>query len=229
MTVGNVIKDVSRDLNDQVPGYEYTRWPIEQLQSYLREAFISISEVLKDLFTKQFLVKLEAGANWQKACDCTDIVRIVGEATASGSIIRYLSRANDTERNIWAGPVHRCVGHPRDYKMTGYMISEVSEGMFKVFPPMPPGLTKYVMIECADVLEEINLNTSVPKDAEPIVKQWMIYRALSVDSENNTTITALADAHKNTYFALLNARIEYQEKERNRHGNNLRTVQNTTA
>ena len=38
MTGADIIREVSLDLNDAEPGYENTRWSVELLQSYLREA-----------------------------------------------------------------------------------------------------------------------------------------------------------------------------------------------
>ena len=61
MTVQDIIGDVSRDLNDQEPGYEYTRWSVAQLQSYLSEALINDSYLLKDLFHTEKIVRLMPG------------------------------------------------------------------------------------------------------------------------------------------------------------------------
>ena len=36
MKAARIIEDVSRDLNDQELGYEFTRWTQVQLASYLR-------------------------------------------------------------------------------------------------------------------------------------------------------------------------------------------------
>ena len=46
-----------------------------------------------------------------------------------------------------------------------------------------------------------------------LVKQWMLYRALAIDSENNATITKLAEQHKQTYFDLLKLAMAKQQAE----------------
>ena len=57
-----------------------------------------------------------------------------------------------------------------------------------------------------------------------MVKQWMLYRALSVDSENNPTITELANTHQKTYFNLMKALLEAEEREKMLY-DDLRAVQ----
>ena len=47
MKAARIIEDVSRDLNDQEPGYEYTRWTQAQLASYLREALLDAAPYVK--------------------------------------------------------------------------------------------------------------------------------------------------------------------------------------
>lgn len=229
MKIADVIRDVSVDLNDQVPGYEYTRWSIGQLQTYLREALIDVSTQLRDLFIERIIVKLKPGGSWQTACDCTSILRIVGEVTADGDLLRYLSRSLDIEENTWAGPVQGCRVAPKDYVMTGYTTSAVDDKEFKVSPPVPPGVTKYVMVECYKRPDGEDLNGSVPDEAEAMIKQWMLYRALSVDSENNPSIIELAATHQKTYFNLLQAAVLRREMEKMDDGNRVRAVQKSAS
>lgn len=228
MLSSDVIREVSSDLNDQEPGHEYVRWTVAQLQSYLREALIDVGANLHDLFFEKVVVRVQPGAGWQEACDCNSIVRIVGETDPRGRVIRYLSRSLDIEENTWAGPVERCYIHPKDYAMTGYTVSAVDDKEFRVFPPVPPGVSKYVLIECYHRPKGDDLNENVPDEAVAMVKQWMLYRALSVDSENNPTIIELANNHRATFFNLLQAAMLRRAMERT-DGNSVRAVQNTSS
>lgn len=226
MTGADIIRDVSRDLNDQDPGYEYTLWPQTQLQSFLREALVEVGRSLRDLFTSEVIVKVQAGANWQKACDCDTIVRIVGESAADGTVLRYLSRSIDIEENTWAGPAQRCQVSPKDYVMTGYQTSLSDEAKFRVFPPVPPGVIKYVLLECYNP-GDASLTGAVPGEVEAIVKQWMLYRAWMVDGENNPASLEVAQIHQKTYFTLLATAIA--DREREKEDGNIRTVQNSSS
>lgn len=110
MIASSVIAEVSHDLNDQVPGYEYTRWSVEQLHSYLREALVAVSHQFQKEFVGMVIVELEPGGDWQKACDCSSIVRIVGESTKSGKLRRYLRKIADVEADSGRG-TSRTVPH----------------------------------------------------------------------------------------------------------------------
>ncbi len=228
MLLSEVIREISMDLNDQEPGHEYTRWTIDQLQSYVREGLITIGRSLKDFFTKNIIVKVQPGSNWQEACDCTVILRIVGETDSAGNILRYLSRSLDKEENIWSGSIQRCSVSPKDYIMTGYSISSTEDEKFKIVPPVPPGITRYVLVECYSYPTSKNLSDNVPDEAIPMIKQWALYRALSVDSENNPTITNLAQTHYKVFNDLLSAAVAVRELEE-RDADNLRTVPKQTA
>lgn len=224
MIASSVIAEVSHDLNDQVPGYEYTRWSVEQLHSYLREALVAVGHQFQKEFVGMVIVELEPGGDWQKACDCSSIVRIVGESTKSGKLRRYLRKIADVEADLWTGDISHCPARGKDYAIDGYSISVVDDSLFRVYPPVPPNVTKYVLVECFKEPDGYSLDTDVPEKLVVMVKQWMLYRALSVDSENNPTITELANTHQKTYFNLMKALLEAEEREKMLY-DDLRAVQ----
>lgn len=232
MTVKEIIAEVSRDLNDQEPGYEYTRWPVEQLQSYLIEILVNDSYQLKDLFRTTVVVKLNADGNWQQSCNCTEVIRVVGECTKGGMVFRYLKRTYDDEMLNWSGDVYPQCSDPDNYQPLSYAISETDQSMFRVYPPAPPGADRYVLVQCYHTPSGADLSDTVPNEMVAMVKQWMLYRALIMDAENNTAITTIAGSHLSTHDSLLKLALERREKERllrERDTNNLRAVQNQAA
>ena len=83
-------------------------------------------------------------------------------------------------------------------------------------------------MRCYAVPEDATEATDVPSELEAAVKQWMLYRALSVDSENNAAITELAVRHRQSYTDLLNRMIQRrkdEEAERERREHPVRPVQ----
>ena len=212
MNGADIIRDVSLDLNDQEPGHEYTRWTQTQLQTYLREALIQVSASVRSWFTKRMTVEVLPGADWQEVCSCSEIIRLVGETNAKDRLIRYLHKYEDSDTLTWVSDVDSCVD-PSAYKMSGYMVSNVDKSLFRVIPTIPGGQTRFVRVECF-ARPDGALESDVPDDAMPMVKQWMLYRALSVDSENNSTITQLANTHKETFFSLLKMAVELDERDK---------------
>lgn len=226
MTALDVITEVSADLNDQEPGHEFARWSKDLLRAYLREAVSQISTVLSSWFTETVIVKLTPGVGWQKACDCSKIKRILGVCDKDGTVYRYLYRMSDDDMNIWAGPIRRCPVKG-DVEMISYSINASTRDTFKIYPAVPNKGTYYVLVECTKTTDGADTAT-ISEDAEAIVKQWMLYRALSMDEENNQSIAAIAANHYKAFNDLLARAIEINRYEEEKYGT-VRTVPNATS
>ena len=229
MKAARIIEDVSRDLNDQELGYEFTRWTQVQLASYLREAVLDAAPYVKDLFLAKKVVRVEPGVGWQKACSCDDILKIDGVSNADGRLLYTLHRIPDDADWDWDGGLPgRCAG-TSSWRGRGYVVNSVDDSEFRVVPPKPAGTPDaYVLVRCYDVPEDVTEDTDVPSELLAAVKQWMLYRALSVDSENNAAITELAMRHRQSYTDLLNRMIQRrkdEEAERERREHPVRPVQ----
>ena len=229
MKAAAVIEDVSRDLNDQELGYEYVRWTKAQLMSYLREALLDAAPYLKDLFLSKVVVRVEPGGGWQKACSCTEILKVEGVSDADGRLIRSLQRLPDDESYDWDGrEPGRCMD-PSKWKAQGYAINSVDDSEFRIAPPLPGGKPDvFVVVRCYGAPENVTEDTDVPGEILAAVKQWMLYRALSVDSENNAAITELALNHRKSYTDLLQRMVQRrkdEEAERERRDHPVRPVQ----
>jgi hypothetical protein len=223
MLVSQIVHDVSVDLNDQVPGYEYTRWTREQLASYISEALLQLSALpeIRRYFTKRVIIPLDAGYVWQGSCgECTQIVRVIGESNSAGSLLRTLRRLEDAEDNTWTGDVMNahCAPSPKGYRMTGYTVNATDSSQFMVFPPVPYGQQRYVVAECYKEPDGTNMMTEVPDKLLAIVKQWVLYRALMVDSENSPTIIGVAERHNQTYFKLIETMLSLEALKDNDDG-----------
>ena len=222
MTGADIIREVSLDLNDAEPGYENTRWSVELLQSYLREALTLVSRSMKSWFAERRVVELQPGGVWQEACACDEIIRILGESTSSGRLLRYLRRLEDSEEYTWAGDVDVCPASDKSYRMLSYSLSSVKESEFRVYPPVPVGAKRYVLVECYTAPTG-DQSADVPSEAVPAVKQWMLFRALAIDSENNAAIMQLAGAHKTVFYEMMTLFEKEKAEEAN---GSLRAVQN---
>lgn len=224
--IADIIREVSLDLNDQEPGHEYVRWPFVQLHSYLREGLIDVSYRLKDLFTSSVVVEVESGEYWQKACTCTKVLRVVGLSTPQGRITRRLRRYLDTDEFIWAGaPEAPCpVQRGKDYLPHGYSINAEDHSRFRLIPSVPYGEKRHVVIECYRQPTGNDKHSSVPDEIVPMLKQWMLYRAMMVDSENNAAIVSVGKQHQETYFQLLKLALADREEE-DKQNADLRTLQ----
>lgn len=228
MLGADIIEEVSRDLNDQEAGYEYTRWTRAQLESYLKEGVTQVSRYMKTWFLSTLTVQLEPGNDWQDACSCTRILRIYGESDSKGNVIRYLRRIADIEQDVWPGSPQRCIEPNGEYKMEGYTINNSDGGAsFKIYPPVPYGQKRYVSLLCYK-RPTGDAQSDVPDDAVAAVKQWMLYRAYALDSENNQALVQLADNHYKVFVNLIDTARKLELEEEARYGS-VRTAPENKA
>lgn len=202
MRTHDIIRQVSLDLNDQESGYEYTHWPYEQLASYLQEALDYVYGALKYLFTAKVVVPLEYGDVWQSACQCDDIQRVLGTTNAEGTrILKRLRKRTDDDNIFWRSDSSCSRGKP--YEAESYMINATDHRSFMVFPPVPATAPRqYVLIECY-MPPTVHSEEDMPFEITGAVKQWMLYRAMMIDSENNAAIAEIGLKHRETFFKLV--------------------------
>lgn len=204
MRTHDIIRQVSLDLNDQESGYEYTHWTYDQLASYLQEALDYVYGSLKYLFTAKVVVPLEYGDVWQSACQCDDIQRVLGTTNAEGTrILKRLRKRTDDDTILWRSPTAAICARGRTYEAESYMINATDSRSFMVFPPVPATAPRqYVLIECY-MPPAVHSEEDMPFEITGAVKQWMLYRAMMIDSENNAAIAEIGLKHRETFFKLV--------------------------
>ena len=226
MLLSQLLKELSVDLNDHESGYEFTRWTKSQLTSYVREIVATLLRgSFNKYFSQQIVLKVEPGMNWQSICDsCTSLKNIVGECDKHGRLLKPLAKIADDSSLVWVGK-NNCKVAPKDYVMTGYKISSTVDDMFKVVPDMPLGADRYVLADCY-VEPDYSSDENVPDKLVGIIKQWVLYRALSVDSENSPSIVELARTHLSTFESLYNLALIQENKDDYRNSPNENPTSN---
>lgn len=232
MRTQDIIRQVSLDLNDQEAGYEYMHWTYGQLASYLQEALNHLYNSLKYLFTERVVVPLEYGEVWQQACQCDDIQRVLGMTNAEGTrILKRLRRRTDDDSIVWSSARSAKCSYGTKYEAESYMINATDGRSFMVFPPVPPSAPRqYALIECF-VPPDVTSTEDVPFEIVAAAKQWMLYRAMMIDSENNATIAEIGLKHRETYFTLVKNLVETRalEEMKDENGGTVRQVQNRSS
>lgn len=203
MTPDDIVRQVSIDLNDYAPGHEFTTWPAAQLKAYVIEGMQTAFIYRPDLFIKTKVVKLTPGSAVQKFCDCTQVRRVLGQCNANGRLLYPVRKKKHTDKTMWFG--RKCAVNPAQYKLREYSIDDDTDAVW-VDPIPPGGQDVYVLIECSEEPTAENV-TEVSTELRAAVIQWALFRAKMVDSENSTTISAVAKEHKTTFFQLLKAQV----------------------
>ena len=232
MRTHDIIRQVSLDLNDQESGYEYTHWTYDQLASYLQEALDYVYGALKYLFAAKVVVPLEYGDVWQSACQCDDIQRVLGTTNAEGTrILKRLRKRTDDDTILWRSPTADICARGRAYEPESYMINATDHRSFMVFPPVPATAPRqYVLIECY-MPPEVHSDEDMPFEVIGAVKQWMLYRAMMIDSENNAAIAEIGLKHRETFFKLVEdlVKIRMLEEAKDEGNSAIRQAQDSSS
>lgn len=146
------LKTIAFALNDDEPGHEFTRYPIDKMLAAYNDALCLVYKHRPDLFTEWTVARLTPG-KYQDVRGCCDQVLVVADqVTAQGGVIKELTGTRNTTtttKRHWRKP--SCLVHPD--ADGGYAISNIDidgnmNGRFTVDPPVPPGLDVYVRLKC---------------------------------------------------------------------------------
>lgn len=208
-----IIKEVSKDLNDQVTNYEYIHWTKDLLAAYLQEALINLAYNLKEIFYKKIIVTVNPNQVWQTPCEgCSEIIKVYGEVDQQGNLIKVFYEKQDD--NVYVGAnfgYENCVDPNQPSNLYAYSLNKVDYKSFRLYGNLKPTETdRRILIQCYQ--EPDNTLTDIPYRLVAAIKQWMLYRALIIDSENNSTIAEIAKTHLQTYTLLTTELLNQQNR-----------------
>lgn len=196
MNAGQLVQQVGIDLNDP----QHTVWSQEQISYYLAEALRIAFSFRKDLFSSVKTVKLEAGSQFQRVCDCTDITELFGVTDSEGHILYTVRKRTLNPALDWKGA--KCDRPAGRYHMYEYSLDPDNNG-FRVYPAPPYGQDVYVSIACAEMPDISNAGTQLSNELTPAVVQWALYRCLDIDADTSATAHTVAVTHQQMFFKLL--------------------------
>lgn len=209
-TLQDLVRRVSVDLNDYAAGHEFTTWTEDQLTDYVIEGLQVAFTLRPDLFLHSVVIELQSGANVQRPCNCTQIRRVYGISTKDGRVLYGLRKRKSSEKLQWYGKT--CPVDPKHYRARDYYIDAEGD-TFYIEPAPPAGQTFYALVECAQAPthDDYDNGYELPIELEAPAIQWALYRAKSIDSENNATIFSVAEKHKETCFQLLQIQAQLKD------------------
>lgn len=206
----DLVVQVSTDLNDYAAGHEFTTWTESQLSAYVLEGLQVAFTFRSDLFLHSVVVELVAGSSIQRPCDCTQIRRVYGICTKEGRLLYGIRKRKSSDKLQWYGKT--CPVNPKYWKARDYYIDAEGDTFF-IEPAPPVGQSTYVLVECAQAptMDDLENGYEIPTELQAAAIQWALYRAKSVDSENNSTIFSVAEKHKETCFQLLQVQMQLKD------------------
>lgn len=187
-TVGELIKHVSTQLNDQQMNRQYLRWTRQMMLDYLNQALIAVAAYRKDAFTGVVQIPLVPGIR-QTSEGYSEIVEVVGNADGRPAqkgdpgILKAFSAYN------YCPPKLQFVNGQPVYAVKSVGVDPTDPTTFYVSPPVPAGMSVSVL---AKVVFNTPTYTLADWDKEIAIDQkytnnvidYMQARAHEVDTES---------------------------------------------
>jgi len=219
MIIRTFLKDVSRQLNDQKPGKEYTRWTINMLLSYTNTGLAEISGYKPDAFTATSSLVLVSGSYQTMASN----VRLISvDSNTDGSLVHEadldLLRAYRTYDSNSLPIDFSAQGTPQ-YHARSFAIDPKNPTTFYISPPVPVGLSPSVRVTVQDTVPEYTdsmLDQTIPLESKyrPNLWDYVLARAFELDMESRES-RANAQMHFTAFWQAMGVKYKRETQFRN--------------
>lgn len=205
MNTQALILSISSDLNDNEDGFHNQTWTEQQIREWVAEGVTLVYDKRPDLFMEQKVIPVVPCSVIQDTCDCGVIRRVLGHATKDGRLLSIMRKQGLESSLQWRGTsCRRAVGK---YKPTSYALDAVTDTLY-VWPEMPPHEEAYILVECASRPDPDSINENVDDGYVTAVKQWVLWRAKSMDAELSSAAMSAAQMHYKAFFDVLGVAAE---------------------
>ena len=173
------IRYVAGLMNDLLPGYEHTRWPLELMRSVYDDAVSALAMFRPDTSSSVVTMELKPGAMQQAPDGCNTVSKVFGQIDADTGNVNSQIEKSDSTVSRWFPPI--CGGS--DYEIQGYEVDDSVEGVFFVDPPVPKGEKVTVAIACVGSCKP---DASDCRYTTAIV-EFMMYRLYGSEDDSATS------------------------------------------
>lgn len=208
MKFESLLAELAGDLNDDEEGREFTTWPKKHLRAWVREGYNLIFDYRPDLFMEHKIVQVIPCSVRQPTCDCAEIRRVVGQVTSDGRLLRPLRQRGLEISFQWTAPACR-KPDGRTFVLESYALDDVSRTLY-IWPQVPPGVEVYVSLECSVRPDRLADNADIDIKFIAALKQWVLWRAKSMDMELSQAAFTAATRHEAAFWQILGIQRDAQ-------------------
>ncbi|EGR9529540.1 hypothetical protein I7060_003847 [Escherichia coli] len=195
-----LVLSISGDLNDNEDGYHNQTWSEQQIREWVAEGVNLVFDKRPDLFMEKKVIPVTPCSVIQDTCDCGAIRRVLGHATKDGRLLSVMRKQGLESSLQWRGT--SCRRATGKYKPTSYALDVMTDALY-VWPEMPPHEEAYILVECAVRPDADSIQSEVDDAYVTAVKQWVLWRARSIDAEVSPAAGNAAQMHYKAFFDVL--------------------------
>lgn len=206
LLASDLFRSCGYELNDLEPGYEHTRWTVQELAEYLTGAIAQVSALKPTLFTVFAPIRLAPGAVQSVPPEYTELIDIVYNLNADGTHGEPISMGSFTAARA-LGRTSCAATRSGGYEVRSYSVHPENDTFFYVDPPAPqvsPMPAVWALVRLAPNVitaptDAVVMANTTPETYREALKDWMLYRAFSKDSESSDSFQK-AQAHYKAFM-----------------------------
>lgn len=152
-------RHIAAILNDDEPYKPFQRYPLVELVNAYNDGMTIVYAYRPDLFTRIYRCKLNAGIRQDISDRCDNVLQVLEQVTENGDLIKPLFTTKSVSpvggrRNAFSLTRDDMAVHvDENGKRREYLIDSVSidpelNGMFSVYPAVPPDTDVWVNVKC---------------------------------------------------------------------------------
>lgn len=223
MRIYDWLLTVAAPLNDDRPGASFQRYKITDMIAAYNAAMCLVSKYRPDLFTELRKVRLQGGIYQDVRGCCANVLDVVSQVTADGSVVKKLDGSRDrptVAKRRWKKPSCLRAGENGlpEYLVDYATIDRNLNGRFEVEPPVPCDTEAYVLVKCVSTpcpYYELDVLAGDEFDGDCLynVAAWhyVLARMLTGDRFSNGA-SADGQYHYRMFFDLLGITQRQEEK-----------------
>lgn len=188
---------ISKILNDQCEGSEYTRWSEADVEDAIKEAEQALAMARPDLAVQVVQVPLKPGSVQDVSEHCSEVVGVLGIPSEDGSI-KNVTEESDNQLSKWFNGCETA-DNPNEYNLQSFKIDDTSSSIIYVSPPVKPGQKASLSVKCSSGCDK-----KVTCRYEPALIEYAMYRLLSSEDDGSTS-NSIANGHFDKFLTLVGA------------------------
>ncbi len=212
-TLKSTVEEVSRQLNDQQRGFEYTRWVRASIIQYIYDGFLQVALYRPDAFTSNIDVSLVPGVKQQLPEGVLNLVAFVNPLLVTENdfgLTRSFNKSVCPEELDCDGNVV--------YTVRSYNYDIRNPGFFFVSPPVPMGLKTPPVVSLnvagpPPVIDATWWLKELPGDVKyhNAVVAWALSRAYEIDTESENNFR-LMNYQRSEFYRMMGIKYQMESK-----------------
>lgn len=196
------------ELNDLEPGNEHVRWSVTELAEYLTGAIAIVAALKPTLYTSFVPIRLSPGVVQTVPAEYTELIDVLYNLNSDGTQGEPVTQGSFTAARALGRP--SCANAYGDYVVRSYTAHPENDTYFYVDPPVPqipPYPAVWALVRLGPIpitvsTDEVIMANTTPETYREALKDWMLYRAWSKDTESTESFNK-AQAHYKAFYQFL--------------------------